>query len=123
MPPSQTFGIEAAVRVTIGESKLTFVGNIGIETPPPALEASLSMVGDWKHPFGVQGVVVSNLAAAIGVTANAPWINSLGLAGQLQIGRASLALAAFVVAGYRNTPPLSRVRWTSATIDPMYRLP
>lgn len=45
------------------------------------------------------------------------------LFGRTSRGKLTLPLGLFTLAGYKKMPPYTKVRWTSATMEPTYRLP
>ena len=42
--------------------------------------------GEWKNPFGIPGVTIRELAMQIGFTYEEPWIDDVGIHGNMKIG-------------------------------------
>lgn len=84
-PSPQNFSVEllGTVFAQIGESKLQFIG--GMKVQPRSALLKTTMKGDWIEPFGVKGVIVSNLAIELGLSFP-PLLPSVGFAGTLQVG-------------------------------------
>ena len=93
---------DAALSVTflaiVQKQELSFVGSIDISTgEETALTGSLSMKGDWRKPFGIEALVISNLAAEVAGSPESPTIiNRVGMTGKLAIGKTSAKLAVMV---------------------------
>ncbi|MBN1479445.1 hypothetical protein JXA70_04155 [candidate division KSB1 bacterium] len=99
-PPETSFKLSNTVEALVKKEKLKFVGEIKITlAAQPSFGGSLTMQGDWRNPFGIPGLVVSDMAVEISGTPKAPWIDRLGYAGKVAVGKAYAQIALLVDTG------------------------
>ncbi len=82
-------------------TNLVLIGGIKVETesitgsftmlakndkPYTSLSGNIVAAGEWKEPFGIPGITIRELAMQIGGTYEAPWIDNVGVHGNLKIG-------------------------------------
>ena len=56
------------------------------EEPYSSLSGTVVSKGEWKEPFGIPGITIRELALQAGLTYAAPWIDNVGVHGNLKIG-------------------------------------
>ncbi|MDJ0519096.1 MAG: hypothetical protein QNJ74_23520 [Trichodesmium sp. MO_231.B1] len=96
-PPELSASMFMTFEARVEKQTLKFIGAMGITTGNEvALNGSLTMKGDWRKPFGLQGVVISDLAVAIAGKPDFPWIDRLGYTGKIAIGKSYIHLAGMV---------------------------
>lgn len=99
-PPETSFKLSNTVEALVKKEKLKFVGEIKITiAAQPSFGGSLTMQGDWRNPFGIPGLVVSDMAVEISGTPKAPWIDRMGFAGKVAVGKAYAQIALLVDTG------------------------
>lgn len=96
-PPEISVSMFVTFEARVEKQTLKFIGAMGITTGKEvAFNGSLTMQGDWRKPFGLPGLVISDLAAAIAGKPEAPWIDRLGYTGKIAVGKAYIHLAGMV---------------------------
>ncbi len=105
MPPEPAIAMsqDLAVKLDYGSQRanLIFTGGIKLEAesatgaftmngtgrhPEGELTGTVQNSGEWKEPFGIPGVVIRQMAVQLGGTYAAPWIDNIGIHGNLKIG-------------------------------------
>lgn len=70
------------------KTEISFIGGIKVEAE--SITGSFTMdatkTGEWREPFGIPGVVIRQMAIQVGFTYLAPWIDNVGVHGDLKIG-------------------------------------
>ena len=103
LEPAMVVSNQMVVTLINGSDKtdLVFTGGIKIETE--SITALFTMQarsderyvsdsgnivaeGEWKNPFGIPGITIRELAMQIGFTYEEPWIDNIGVHGNLKIG-------------------------------------
>jgi hypothetical protein len=104
-PPEPSVTLSHDLVVTLREkdqdTHLVFTGGIKLEaesitgmftmngtgrSPEGALSGSVQNTGEWREPFGIPGVVIRQMAVQMGLSYLAPWIDNIGVHGNLKIG-------------------------------------
>ncbi len=75
-----SFSLFLSVAVDIGD-KLLFTGEMAVE--PNGVSLAATMQGDWHKPFGVNGLTLSDVALAVGISGEG--IPTIGIAGKVQV--------------------------------------
>lgn len=105
IPPEPAIAMsqDFAVKLDYGSHRanLIFTGGIKLEAesatgaftmngtgrhPEGELTGTVQNTGEWKEPFGIPGVVIRQMAVQLGGTYAAPWIDNVGIHGNLKIG-------------------------------------
>lgn len=101
--PSVAMSNDLVVTLRAGDedTHLVFTGGVKLEpesitamftmngtgrSPEGALSGSVHNTGEWREPFGIPGVVIRQMAAQLGFTYAPPWIDNVGVHGNLRIG-------------------------------------
>ncbi len=70
------------------ETEIAFIGGIKVEAE--SITGSFTMdatkTGEWREPFGIPGVIIRQMAVQVGFTYIPPWIDNVGVHGDLKIG-------------------------------------
>ncbi|MEM8810434.1 MAG: hypothetical protein AAGF01_30855, partial [Cyanobacteria bacterium P01_G01_bin.38] len=109
-PPEPTVGISTDVVVTLDEgilsdsdmeTRLVFTGGIRAQvesltgfftlngtgrSPEGALSGEIQNTSEWVNPFGIPGITLRQLSLQLGLTYNSPWIDNIGIHGNLRLG-------------------------------------
>ena len=88
-PSNFAVGIKGEIIAKIDDSDLVFVGPMKVRPVERSISFATTMLGDWREPFGVKGLAVSDVAIDIGmgiVPPPAVVLPIIGLAGSIQIG-------------------------------------
>ena len=84
----------------IGAEKLYFTGMVKAEPESVTGSFTLNKAGaggaEWVNPFGIPGITIRQLAVQMGLTYAPPWIDNLGIAGDMKIGTIDGSLAILV---------------------------
>lgn len=56
------------------------------DQPYASLSGNVVSSGEWKEPFGIPGITIREMALQVGLTYVAPWIDNIGIHGNLKIG-------------------------------------
>jgi len=51
-----------------------------------ALSGEIQNTSEWVNPFGIPGITLRQLSLQMGLTYNSPWIDNIGLQGNLRLG-------------------------------------
>lgn len=93
------------------ETHLVFTGGVKVEAesitgsftmngtgrnPEGALTGTIEHSDEWREPLGIPGVIIRQFAVQVGFTYLAPWIDNLGVYGNLKIGDVDGAIAILV---------------------------
>lgn len=81
-PAALSFSIKAGATFTIEDEKLTLSGEGTIDLEPPAVTFSL-LIENWRHPFGINNLVVKQFGLQVGIKEEGV---TIGLLGAFQIG-------------------------------------
>ncbi len=54
--------------------------------PEGGLTGTVQNSNEWKEPFGIPGIIIRQMAVQLGGTYAAPWIDNVGVHGNLKIG-------------------------------------
>jgi len=76
-PGSGAFDLSAAVALTIGSEKLDVTGKGALATKPPSSSLELT-VANWRYPFGIRGLIVTEVGIRIETKPNGVIIAMLG---------------------------------------------
>jgi len=104
-PPEPSITLSNDLVVTLKENgettHLVFTGGVKIEpesitgmftmngtgrSPEGALSGQVQNTGEWKEPFGIPGIIIRQMAVQMGCTYVFPWIDNIGVHGNLKIG-------------------------------------
>ncbi|MEM7034885.1 MAG: beta/gamma crystallin-related protein, partial [Chloroflexota bacterium] len=115
----------------IGAEELYFTGMVKAEAESITGSFTLNKAGsggqEWRNPFGIPGIVIRQLAVQMGLTYAPPWIDNIGIAGDMKIGTIDGSLAVlvdandpdqFVLAG--QTDEISLLEIMSAMSPPTF---
>lgn len=103
LEPAIIISNEMVVTLVVGSDKTDLVFTGGIELAPTSVTGSFTMQvksdqpyvsasgnvvasGEWKNPFGIPGITIRELAMQVGFTYEEPWIDNVGVHGNIQIG-------------------------------------
>ncbi len=94
-PPKQSIKLGITFLLDTGSGIINLNGTLGVELMPStvAVTGSLGMQGEWRNPLGIEGLVLLQVIVELGLSPLAPWITKIGLAAQLRIGKAFMAIA------------------------------
>ncbi len=104
-PPEPTVCLSNDVVLTLRkgdeDTHLVFTGGIKVQPesisgfftmngtgrhPDGELTGTIQNSGEWKEPFGIPGLVIRQLSLQLGGTYAAPWIDNVGVHGNMKIG-------------------------------------
>ncbi|MGQ7843282.1 LamG-like jellyroll fold domain-containing protein [Granulosicoccus sp. 3-233] len=136
-PPEPTVSLSNDLVLTLqkgGENThLVFTGGIKVQAesisgfftmngtgrhPDGGLTGKVQNTGEWKEPFGIPGITISQLSLQLGGTYAAPWIDNVGVHGNMKIGDVEGSMSVmvdtndpdqFVLAGSSNVLTLLQV--------------
>lgn len=77
-----TGGIKAQPESVSGFFTLNGTGR----SPQGALSGEIQNTSEWVNPFGIPGITLRQLSLQMGLTYNSPWIDNIGIQGNLRIG-------------------------------------
>lgn len=108
-------GSEIALQIVAGEPTITIASNMmitmkwtraeellftgAIKAEPESITGSFTLNKpgsggqEWHKPFGIPGIVIRNLAVQMGLTYAPPWIDNIGIAGDMKIGTIDASMA------------------------------
>lgn len=105
VPPEPTISLSNDLVLTLqhgGEdTHLVFTGGIKVQPesisgfftmngtgrhPDGELTGTIQNSGEWKDPFGIPGITIRQLSLQLGGTYAAPWIDNVGVHGNMKIG-------------------------------------
>lgn len=98
VPPEMSVALKNSLEAKVSDEILTFTGTmeVSVSAGNVAFGGALTMEGDWRNPFGINGVVISDLAAEIAGSPRPPWLNKIGYTGRIAVGKASVMMAVLV---------------------------
>ncbi|BAZ40605.1 Na-Ca exchanger/integrin-beta4 [Calothrix sp. NIES-4101] len=104
-PPEAQLGIAQDIVVTLREkgqlTRLVFTGGVRTEaesltsfftlngtgrSPEGELTGEIQNTDEWVNPFGIPGIIIRQLSLQLGLTYSSPWIDNIGLHGNLRLG-------------------------------------
>lgn len=104
-PMEPTVGVSHDLVVTLqkdgADTHLVFTGGIKIQaesisgfftmngtgrSPQGALSGEVQNTGEWENPFGIPGITIRQMSVQLGGTYAVPWIDNVGIHGNLKIG-------------------------------------
>lgn len=77
-----TGGVKVEMESITGSFTMNGTGR----SPEGALSGEVQNTSEWKHPFGIPGVIIRQMAAQLGFTYQKPYLDNVGLHGNLKIG-------------------------------------
>ncbi len=104
-PPEPTVSMSQDLVITLQQdgkdTHLVFTGGIKVQAesisgfftmngtgrhPEGGLTGEVQSTGEWREPFGIPGIVIRQMAVQLGGTYVPPWIDNVGVHGNLKIG-------------------------------------
>ena len=94
-PPESYIGLGLTFQFDTEDSVIKLTGELGVTTGATgvSVDGTVYMQGKWHNPLGLEGLVVADLAAMVGIQPDPPWVSKVGFAGKLELGRTYMELA------------------------------
>lgn len=115
VPPEPSLAMSNDLVMTLiyegQETHLVFTGGVKVEAesitgsftmngtgrnPDGALTGTVEHSDEWREPLGIPGVIIRQLAVQVGFTYLVPWIDNVGVYGNLKIGDVDGTIAILV---------------------------
>ena len=146
LPPEPTVSVGNDLVLSLGyggeDTDLVFTG--GMKVQPESISGFFTLngtgratdggltgenqnTGEWKHPFGIPGIIIRQMSLQLGGTYAAPWIDNVGVHGNMKIGDVDGSMSVlvdandpdqFVLAG--SSDVLTMVQIMSAMSPPTF---
>lgn len=84
--PELSIGYKATIEVMVQEEPLIFVASVTVKIVEVSITLRLEMQGMWRRAFGIKKLSIGNIIGELGITVTPPWINTIMLGGQVEIG-------------------------------------